>query len=146
MSVSFSSAVQQECYERLGTWLKEEYGETVYVRTSSPGYEIPTNGMTVMVHARTWKDDDARIVGVAYLVSGAPLTVELSLYLLRKNIRFLYGSYFVDSDDDIGFTYNIVGSTADKREVVAMVDALRWACAEAAQEIVSEFGGRLYSR
>ena len=144
MTLSFSSAVQQECYERVSTWLKEEYGAAVYARKSSPGFEISTDGVTITVHAHAWDEDDARIIGVAYLVSGAPFKTELLQYLLRKNSRFLFGGYFVDSDDDIGFRYSIVGSTADKREVVAMVNAIRWTCSSAVEEIVSDFGGHPY--
>lgn len=139
--MEFLSTAQQECYEKIKPWMEEMFGSEARAMPESPVFEVTIGSTFAFVQVVPW-NDDATITARAYVVSGAELTQELLLFLLRENDTMRFGSFGVDEAGDIIFQHAIVGSTCDKNELQATVVSVVTTADRYDDQIVEKWGGR----
>lgn len=88
-----------------------------------------------------WGEDDAIINTRSYVVTGAELTPDLMLFLLKENSQMLFGAFGVDEHGDILFEHSIVGSTCDQKELESSVNAVLQVADDYDDIIVQKWGG-----
>ncbi|MCB2224289.1 MAG: YbjN domain-containing protein [Actinobacteria bacterium] len=137
----FETKAQEATHTKVATWMKELFGEAYQAVPDQPVFIVPHGSSITQVVVLPWGSDDAVIRGMAWVVQGVELTEDLLLHLLRMNSNFRFGGFGLDSDDDIFFTYSIVGSTADKEELRALTLAVAGTADGEDDKIVAKWGG-----
>ncbi|MEM2889785.1 MAG: YbjN domain-containing protein [Candidatus Hadarchaeum sp.] len=140
--MNFETPAQKAIFEKVGTWMKELFGEQAMARQDAPAYGIVVGSSLTQVFVIPWGDDDATIETMSYVVTGPELSPELLRFLLEKNFNMRFGAFSLDGDGDIVFSYGIVGSTSDKEELKASIFAVAKTADEFDDQIVSRFGGK----
>ncbi|MCJ7725993.1 MAG: YbjN domain-containing protein [Acidimicrobiia bacterium] len=139
--MDFQTDAQRKTYEKVAVWMKELFGEGFQAMPGRPVFIVPVGSSVTQIAVQPWGTDDAVIAGMAWVVQGVEITKDLLLYLLRTNMKFRFGGYGLDDDDDIFFSYSIVGSTADKEEVKALTLAVAGTADREDDQIVAKWGG-----
>jgi hypothetical protein len=140
--MDFKSPAQQAVYERIKPWMKEIFGDFAQVREDVPAFGVFVGSALAQIHVQPWRQDDAVITVRAYVVSGAEVRPDLCEYLVRENDKMLFGAFSMDAENDIAFTVNIVGTSADRAELKAAVMAVITTADRYDDEIVRKWGGR----
>jgi hypothetical protein len=139
--MTFQTDAQRKTHADVSKWMQELFGEAVQEIPDRPAFIVPLGSSLTQVVVLPWGSDDALIRGIAWVVQGAEVTEDLLLHLLRMNNKFRFGAFGLDDDDDIFFSYSIVGSTADKEEVKALAMAVASTADGEDDEIVRRWGG-----
>jgi hypothetical protein len=121
--MEFQTEAQKACYEKVLPWMKEIFGDFLIVDDDRPKFAVVIGSAIVHVNVFPWGSDDSTITARAWVVNGAELVPDLTLWLLRKNDEFRFGAFGVDEDGDIFFEHTIVGSSCDKNELKASAEA-----------------------
>lgn len=137
----FETKAQEATYKKVTSWMKELFGEGYQAVPEQPVFIVPHGSSITQVVVLPWGSDDAVIRGMAWVVQGVELSEDLLLHLLRMNSSFRFGAFGLDADDDIFFTYSIVGSTADKEELRALTLAVAGTADGEDDKIVAKWGG-----
>lgn len=140
--MNFQHQAHEEVYNKVGSYLKEVFGEMVHTRADFPSYVVPMGSAFANVNVYPWGDTDATVNVRAWVVMGAEMTPELMHYLLRQNDDFRFGGFGLDKENDIFFEHTIVGSTLDKEELKASVLAVVGTSDRYDDEIQRKWGGR----
>lgn len=140
--MEFKTAAHRAVYEKMVGWMKEMFGEQALVRPDAPIVTMRVGSALVHVHALSWGDDDATVVTLAYVVTGAEPTADLMRFLLQKNHAMRFGAFSLDEDCDIIFEHTIVGSTLQKEELKASVFAVAGVADDYDDQIVARYGGQ----
>lgn len=140
--MEFATEAHKACYEKIGGYTKELFGEFANARTDKPFFGLAMGSAFVQVAVFPWGDDDAVVSARAYVVMGAELTLELAKYLLEKNNEMRFGAFGLDGEGDIFFHHAIVGSTCDKNELRTTVMAVMHTADKQDDEIVRRWGGK----
>jgi hypothetical protein len=140
--MEFQTEPQKACYEKIGPWLKEIFGEFAHPRQDRPVYAVMVGSAMVNVAVFPWGDDDAVVCAYSYVVTKVELTPDLMKDLLQKNLQMRFGAFGVDGDGDIVFSHSIVGSSCDKSELKASVMAVLVTADKHDDEIVGRWGGQ----
>jgi hypothetical protein len=140
--MEFLSTAQQECYERIKPWMEDMFGSECRALDDAPVFEVSLGSTFAFVQVSPWNDHDAVINARAYVVSGANMSQELQLFLLRENDTMRFGSFGVDESGDIIFQHAIVGSTCDKNELKATVASVMTIADRYDDRIVEQWGGK----
>jgi hypothetical protein len=140
--MDFKTEAQKQCYERVGGFLKELFGETfVSTHKEAPVFRLKHGSAFAVVAVNAWTEDECVVEVRAYLVTEADLSKDLLLYLLRKNDGMMFGNLGIDREGDIFIHHMLVGSTLDKPELKHAVGAVLSLGDDLDDEIVSRFGG-----
>lgn len=140
--MEFQSPVQQQCYEKTKTMMKELFGEFAVPRDDAPVVGILLGSALAQTAVYPWGNDDAVICTRAWVVQNAEMTPDLMKYLLLKNNGMRFGAFGIDDEDDIFFEHSIVGSTCDKEELKGSVMAVITTADQYDDEIVGKWGGQ----
>jgi hypothetical protein len=140
--MEFLSTAQEECYNKIKPWMEEMFGTQARMIDDSPVFEVSVGSTFAFVQVAPWNDHDATITSRAYVVSGAEMTPELQLFLLRENDTMRFGSFGIDEAGDIIFQHSIVGSTCDKNELKATVASVMNISDRYDDLIVEKWGGK----
>jgi hypothetical protein len=140
--MDFKSDAQKQVYEKIAPWMGEIFGTFVMAREDAPTFGLGLGSAFVQVGVMPWGDNDATVTARSYVVTGAELTPDLLLYLLRENDRMRFGAFGVDEDNDIFFEHTIVGSTCDKEELKSSVMAVVITADQYDEKITSKWGGQ----
>jgi hypothetical protein len=140
--MQFQNKAQEEVYTRVGRFMKELFGDMVFVRDDAPIYGIRFGSAFIQVSVYPWGDADSTITTRAYVVYGAELTPELMKFLLRKNEEMRFGAFGIDGEGDIEFEHTIVGATCQKEELKASVYTVMKVADQLDDEIVAKWGGQ----
>jgi len=132
--------VQQEVHDRVMTWAGELFGAMAQP-SEGGGFRVRFGSATVDVSVLPWGDADAVIRASARVVSGAELTPELLMHLLRKNAEARFGAFAIDAEGVIEFRHSIVGSACQKEELKASVQYVMLTADLGDDEIVARWGG-----
>ena len=94
----------------------------------------------------TWLENGATVVRVFAITNlGVPVTAELTQWLLKKNLEFVFGAFALDVENGaIWFNHNLLGQFAAPEELEATIAAVVETANRFDDEIKSRFGGRLY--
>lgn len=139
--MEFLSTLQRECYEKIKPWMEEMFGAQVRMLEDIPVFEVALGSTFAFVQVAPWHED-ATITARAYVVSGAKMTPELQLFLLRENDTMRFGAFGVDEAGDIIFQHAIIGSTCDKNELRETVSNVISIADRYDDRIVETWGGQ----
>jgi hypothetical protein len=140
--MKFETLKQEACYEKIERWMRELYGKFPCPKSEVPGLALFMGSAQVEVLVFPWGKDDAIITARSYVVTGAELTPDLMRFLLRENHNMRFGAFGVDERGDIVFEHTIVGSTCDKLELEASVNAVLEIADDYDDKIVERWGGK----
>lgn len=140
--MEFKTASQKACYEKIGPWMKEIFGDFAQARPDMPVFGVVVGSALAQIAVYPWGDDDATICTRAYVVTGAEITPDLMMFLLRSNDDMRFGAFGLDRDNDIFFEHTIVGSTCDKEELKASVFAVVMTADRYDDQIMARWGGQ----
>ncbi|OIP68563.1 T3SS (YopN, CesT) and YbjN peptide-binding chaperone 1 [Planktothrix paucivesiculata] len=140
--MQFQSAIQEACYNKVATWMRELYGKFPCAREDVPGLAMVMGSALVEVFVFPWEKDDAIINARSYVVTDVELSPDLLHFLLRENYIMRFGAFGIDEQGDIIFEHTIVGSTCDKLELEASVNAVLEIADDYDDKIVERWGGR----
>jgi hypothetical protein len=141
INYEFKNTYQKECYEKVGKFCQELYGEMAHTYDERPQFSIRFGSAIVIVYVQDWGDDDSTVSVYSWVIKGAEMTSELMSYLLTKNYDIRFGAFSIDSDGDIHFEHTIVGSTLDKGELQASIMGVANIADSYDDEIQQRWGG-----
>ncbi len=139
--MQFQTQAQQACYEKIVPWMQQLFGTFALPRQDAPVYGVVVGSALAQVAVSPWGQDESTITTRAYLVTGAELTPDLLLYLLRENDRMRFGAFGIDVDNDIFFEHTILGATADMVELRSSVMAVVITADQYDDSIIERWGG-----
>ncbi len=140
--MEFQTAMQEACYNKVATWMRELYGKFPCAREDVPGLAMVMGSALVEVFVFPWEKDDAVINARSYVVTDVELSPDLLHFLLRENNIMRFGAFGIDEHGDIVFEHTIVGSTCDQVELEASVNAVLEIADDYDDKIVERWGGR----
>ncbi|MBP0001652.1 MAG: YbjN domain-containing protein [Cyanobacteria bacterium SID2] len=140
--MQFQSSIQEACYDRIAQWMHELFGKFPCARPDVPGLGIFKGSALVEVLVFPWGDDEAVIHTRSRVVQDVELTSELMRFLLEENAKMLFGAFGIDSNGNIVFEHTIVGSTCDRKELEASVNAVLEVSDEYDDLICNKWGGQ----
>jgi Putative bacterial sensory transduction regulator len=139
--MDFQNAIQEKQYTKIFGWMRPLFGDIPWEKLDEPGVGLFMGSAWVEVRILPWKDDT--VVNVrSTVVSDVTLTMDLLNYLLRENHEMRFGAFSVANAGDIFFEHTIVGSTIDKKELEASVNAVLEITDKYDDEIVARWGGK----
>lgn len=118
-----------------------------YVVDDRSNYLIGLDSARVFV-VPTWMDGDevvtvARIFAITNL--DVPVTAEFTLWLLTRNLEFVFGAFALDVEAGaVWFNHNLLGGHLEGPELEAALHAVAQTANRFDDEIKERFGGRLY--
>lgn len=140
--MEFKTEAHKACYEKVLGWMREIFGEMIFVDEKNPTIGIARGTAQGWVWVYPWGDNDAVINSRSWVVTGAEMTLDLAKYLLRESFGMRFGAFSIDAEDDILFSHAILGSTADKEELRASIMAVLNVADAEDEPITSRFGGQ----
>lgn len=139
--MQFATQAQKDCYEKVNRWITDMFGEITAADTDRPMFVIPYRSAMVSVTVNPWSDH-AVINTKAFVVTGGNITPELMRYLLCINASMRFGAFGIDTEGEIIFEHNIVGSTCDREELTASIVQVMQVADSYDDKIVEFCGGR----
>ncbi|WP_017663008.1 T3SS (YopN, CesT) and YbjN peptide-binding chaperone 1 [Baaleninema simplex] len=140
--MKFETTVQEACFDRIAGWMRELFGKLPCARPDVPGLGVFRGSALVEVFVFPWGDDEAVIHTRSSVIKGANLTPDLMKFLLEVNAQMRFGAFALDSDGNILFEHTIVGSTCDRKELEASVNAVLEVADEYDDYILENWGGQ----
>lgn len=139
--MDFLTVEQQGCYEKIRPWMEDLFPGQLKIYEDIPVFEVSFGSTFAFVQVSPWHDD-VTITSRAYVVSGAQMTPDLQLFLLRENDTLRFGAFGVDEAGDIIFQHAIIGSTCDKNELRESVINVVTMADRYDEQIVATWGGK----
>lgn len=141
--MEFHSKEQEDTYRRVGTWMREIFGEGLIVRDELPSYVVRAGSALVHVGILPWPDhNDSTVRIISFVVRGPDTDSELTNFLLRENDDFRFGAFALDGDGDVSFNYTMIGSTVTKDALRLVVGAVGGTADRYDNQIVDRWGGQ----
>ncbi len=135
------SLTQQQTLDKISAWIQEQFSHVPHEPLNEPGLGLFMGSAWVEVRVQPWKDDT--IVNVSSnVVSGARVDLDLLKFLLHKNDELVFGAFSMNADGEIRFQHTIVGSTCDREELQASVEAVLEVADDYDDFIVEKWGGQ----
>ena len=140
--MQYKSEAQQACFEKILPWLKALPNQVIWDKEAeNPTVYITEGSACVLVEVLPW-EDNAAIDTRSYVVTQVNLQASLLEFLLRENVRLLFGAFGIDSDGDIFLGHTIVGSECDKDELETSVRSILALADDYDDVIVDKWGGQ----
>ncbi|OLP18593.1 hypothetical protein BST81_09895 [Leptolyngbya sp. 'hensonii'] len=141
--MDFETAGQKACYEKIAPWMQDLFGDSLVPYEIEPVFSINFGSAIAYTKVAPWDDeDDAIIITRSFVVTDIAINADLTYYLLHLNESLLFGAFGLDSDDDIVFEHNLIGSTCDQEELRMSVMTVIRIADEYDDEIVETWGGQ----
>ncbi|MDX2096611.1 MAG: YbjN domain-containing protein [Leptolyngbyaceae cyanobacterium bins.59] len=140
--MEFETSGQQACYEKIAPWMEELFGDSLIPYEMEPVFSINLGSAIAYTKVAPWDFDDAIIITRSFVVTDITINSDLMYYLLHLNESLLFGAFGLDSDDDIIFEHNLIGSTCEKEELRMSVMSVVRIADEYDDEIVENWGGQ----
>jgi hypothetical protein len=117
MPITFTNPAQELTYHKVTGYLttSELFKNSVQVVDDQPKFELIYGSTRVGIRILTWDInpwDTPELVIVracSCLTVESPITLELTEYLLRENLRMRFGAFQLGDDHEIFFAHNILG-------------------------------------
>lgn len=134
------SPTHQKTLDKVSTWIQEQFSHVPHERLDEPGFGLFMGSAWVEVRVQPWKEDT--IINVSSnVVSGAKVDLDLLQFLLQENDELVFGAFSMDGSGTIRFQHTIVGSTCDREELQASVEAVLEVSDDYDDRIVEKWGG-----
>ncbi len=140
--MEFVNPAVQAAYERIAPMMKELFGEFASANEETPSFGISMGSAYAQTVVYPWGDDDATIRTLAWVLTGAETTPELTRYLLEANTGMMFGAFGMDEVGDVLFQSTILAATCDKEELRATIMAVIRTADRMDDELVAKFGGQ----
>ncbi|HPC84348.1 MAG TPA: YbjN domain-containing protein [Thermoanaerobaculaceae bacterium] len=141
MATRFATQVQEQVFQKVGQYLKDLYGEAVQQVEDKPIFLLARGSAAASIGVFGW-GQDAVVTVRAWVVFGPRVSLELCQFLLRENSRLHFGAFGLAGDHDVCFRYSLVGSTLDREELGAAVQAVLGTADDFDDVIKARFGGQ----
>ena len=139
--MEFTSEIQKATYEKVVAYMKEIFGDAVSVAEEVPMISVMTGSAMAFVSVTPMREDEAVVATRAVVVSGAEITPELAIFLLRANASMGFGAFGIWPGGDIVLEHNLLGTTLEKNELRVSILTVAGVADEFDDEIVSRWGG-----
>lgn len=140
--MQLTTAMHEEVYVKVATWMREVYGEAVAFDEERPVLGLGFGSARVEVRVEPWGSDDAVIRARSVVVREARVDPELMQFLLRANDDCLFGAFGLEADGSVVFQHAIVGSTCNPPELRSTVMGVLSVADRYDDEIVERWGGK----
>lgn len=144
--MNFTNGAEKACYDNVGAWLDEIFGEFVLKHEDKPMFAVEKGSATVEISIWPWNWEDGTsepvVTVYSFVVLEAEITPDLMAYLLNENSKLPFGAFQVNDDGSIVFKHAIWGNTCDKAELKTSVMAVLYNADQYDDEIVGRWGGR----
>ncbi len=141
MATRFATQAQEQTFQKVGQHLKELYGEAVEQVEDKPVFLLARGSAAASIGIFPW-GQDAVVTVRAWVVFGPRISLELCQFLLRENSRLQFGAFGLAGDHDVCFRYSLVGSTVNREELGAAVQAVLGTADDFDDVIKARFGGQ----
>lgn len=139
--MEFATPAQRTCYEQVGAFLRQVYGERLVSDAGQPAYGLREG--SAWVNIRVGVDPGgAPVVAIrAWLVSGTDLTPEFLYHLVAEASRPPVGAYGLDAQGDLFLEHVLPGEGLTLAQLRQSVDGIAGEADRADDAIVARFGG-----
>ena len=135
------SPIHQQTLDKISGWIQEQFSHVPHEPLDEPGFGLFMGSAWVEVKVQPWKEDT--IINVSSsVVSGAKVDLDLLQFLLQENDELVFGAFSMDEVGTIRFQHTIVGSTCDREELQASVEAVLEVADDYDDRIVDKWGGQ----
>ena len=127
--------IESKLAEMVDLYFSDDHGNYVLGIASARVFIVPT-----------WIENGATIVRVFAITNlDVPVTPELTQWLLKKNLEFVFGGFALDTEAGaVWFNHNMLGDFAHPEQLEATLAAVAQTADQYDDEIKERFGGRLY--
>lgn len=134
--VALREKIEETLVELLEGYAVDERGSYVLGLDTARVFVVPT-----------WLDDKATVIRLFAITNlDVPVTMQLTTYLLAKNLEFVFGAFALDAEHGaVWFTHNLLGQETSSEELEATLAAVAETANQHDNEIKTTFGGRLYT-
>lgn len=140
--MEFLTEIHQKSYERVAQWMAELFGEFAKAHEDEPLFTITYGSAVIRIGVLPWGAHESVVAISAPVIYGAEMTLELAEHLLVQNNREEFGAFGFDKVHNIiFFQHAIIGSTCDKNELEASVNAVMKTADTYDDQIMEQFGG-----
>lgn len=122
--------------------LKEKFPD--YIDFDDGTYTVSRGSSTVIITVRPFTENETCVEISSNMVVDVDLKPELMKFLLRKNAELHFGAFGILFDNTIVFSNSIAGSNLDANELSTSLNAVMIISDHYDNEIVKEYGGKLY--
>lgn len=140
--IEFKTEAQQECYDKIFSWMDELFDDYPWETLDEPGFGLFLGSAWVEVLINPWEDDETIIRTQSKVVVGADISSELMRFLLQENAEMMFGAFSVNKAGEILFSHSIVGSTCDPEELEASVLTVLEVSDNYDDKIIQHWGGK----
>ncbi len=134
------SKVVEKTRDKVRKLLKQSFGDAF--REQGGVFFGRQGSAPVMIRVGPWTAlDDAQVQVVAGIVTDVEPTREFLSYLLSENHDFVVGAFALEDERNVVFSYTILGSKLDQKELQASVMAVAETGDKYDDIITSRFGG-----
>lgn len=140
--MKFETEAQEQCYNKIGGYIRELYGESAIVDADSPTFAVEKGSADARVGVAPWADNEAIVWVASLVVTGARVTSELMRFLLETNSKLHLGAFSIDKNGDIFYRCHIPGLTCDKTKLRHAIRAVLAVSDKYDDEIIAKWGGR----
>jgi hypothetical protein len=137
----FATPAQEQTFTKVGTYLKELFGDKVEQMEDKPQFLLARGSATASI-AVFPRGSDTVVSVRAWVVFGPRITLELCQFLLRENSRLQFGAFGLAGDDDVFFRYSLEGSTITRGELEVAVLTVLGTADDFDDIIKTRFGGQ----
>jgi hypothetical protein len=144
--MEFATEKQEQAYQRVGTLLREMFGQWVRENgDETPSFEVHIGSRVAYISVFPWTvADDAVIQLVSFVAIGPDLDTDLPVFLLRENESLRFGAFAIDPDGDVAFVYAFPASVLSKEYLNWAVQAVMFATERYAVPIIDRWGGSIW--
>lgn len=137
----FANEYVHATFVRIGLYLREAFGDAVSADDDSRVLRVRRGSAEVLVTVLPWGAREAIVRARACLLRAVHIDCELTEFLVRENSRLTFGGYSIDADDSVWLEYSMLGSTCDREECWAAIEAIAATADTVDDSIAARWGG-----
>lgn len=123
-------------------YLNESFGG--YMRDKNNNYIIQAGRTMVLIMPLQWVEDQTVVKVVTVINLGAPVTAELTHFLVAENMKILFGKFSLDVNNQaIIYEENLFGDYLSRKELEVAVQIVAVTAEHYKSSIGEKFGGKV---
>jgi adenylate cyclase len=126
--------------KRVAEILDESFPD--YLNFTNGVFTISRGSSQVMIIVRQFIDSETMVECISNVVTGARISPDLMLFLLRKNAELHFGSFSLLFDGTITFSHSISGTNLDPNELKNSLNSVAYIADYYDDIIVDMSGGK----
>ncbi len=134
------TAARDELHGRIGTYLREAFGELVKEAPDEPAYFVPLGRIGVRVEAEAVGDDSALVEAYAWIAQRIAVDDEVARFLARRNAGMRFGALCVDAESDVILRHALFPDATSKVVLARLVEVLADTADKLDEELRARFG------